>query len=131
MRRLGRAIFTAASALSLVPCVAVAALWVRSYWAGDHAFRTAWRHDGANHVDVRRGAVLERRDGALDDGVEIVCGLEQHASHPRRIVDHRPTVAGVPFVFVTWVLIQRDRMAVGRSWLASRNCPVGEDWEPS
>ena len=35
MRRPGRRLFTLCSAVSLLPCVATTALWLRGYWVGD------------------------------------------------------------------------------------------------
>jgi hypothetical protein len=45
MRRLARHAFTALAALSLLLCVAVCGLWVRSYYVSDAVFR---RTDGVH-----------------------------------------------------------------------------------
>jgi hypothetical protein len=53
MRRLARHLFTLCSAASLLLCVAVCALWVRSYWVGESLGRLHER--GQWRVDVSRG----------------------------------------------------------------------------
>jgi hypothetical protein len=56
VKRLARHLFTFCSVVSLVLCVAVCVLWVRSYWAADNLFRrgqTSWiAHSNCGEVTV-------------------------------------------------------------------------------
>ena len=71
MRRLARRVFTLCSAASLVLCVAVCVLWVRSYWALDYArldagivpFRVLFSYDGA--IGQRHIYNIDQRTGQL------------------------------------------------------------------
>src|SRR5687767_2128357 len=69
MRRLARRVFTLCSAVSLLLCVAVSVLWVRSYWTTDFVFRTTvderGRATGSHSVASWRGSVWLRL-GRLD-----------------------------------------------------------------
>jgi hypothetical protein len=55
MRRLARRLFTLCSAASLVLCVAVCVLWMRSYWRRDVVSVT--RDHGFVEAELTRGAV--------------------------------------------------------------------------
>src|SRR4051794_11010867 len=63
LRRLARHAFTLLCALSLLLCVAVCVLWVRSHFIADAAFWTARRSDDGGSWEVRellsqQGSVL-------------------------------------------------------------------------
>jgi hypothetical protein len=52
VRRLARHLFTVLSAVSLLLCVAVCVLWVRSYWVGDHwACNSLSKHQQTTRAD--------------------------------------------------------------------------------
>ena len=64
MRRLGRHAFTALSALSLLLCVAVCVLWVRSYWRNDWI---AMPHSGdERRLVTARGWLVMDNNPALE-----------------------------------------------------------------
>jgi hypothetical protein len=50
MRRLAQHLFAICSAASLLLCVGVCVLWVRSYWVVRSLYVTVWRSDSAVHV---------------------------------------------------------------------------------
>ena len=60
MKRLRRILLNAATALSLLLCVATAVLWVRSYWATDNVSRAVVRDDGNTWESAWAGATAGR-----------------------------------------------------------------------
>ncbi|HUR53987.1 MAG TPA: hypothetical protein VMZ71_07640, partial [Gemmataceae bacterium] len=85
MRRLLRIAFAAASVLSLVLCLTLSAVWVRSYWVGDvldwHAGKGG---DDAGHHGVRPRRP-ERRPAQKD-----VAGDRLAIPRLRRMCTHSP-----------------------------------------
>jgi hypothetical protein len=53
MRRVLRHLFTLCSALSLLLCVAVCVMWVRSFFVGDYYYRSRWSFTPPSAVEPR------------------------------------------------------------------------------
>jgi hypothetical protein len=77
MRRLPRHLFTLCSALSLLLCVAVGMLWVRSYRVED--------------TIEYFGATSGLRQAAASRGVLILC--EEHTVDPKRLYQEDPVIS--------------------------------------
>jgi hypothetical protein len=115
VKRLSRHLFTICSAASLVLCVAVCVLWVRSYWVGDtFRKRTAsnaeriveWRdlrfYSGAGGLSFSRRYGRETGDAVwtvdFDDPPVFAWGRSRSPRYPSRI-------DGPPFDFDRWGFI--------------------------
>jgi hypothetical protein len=72
MRRIGKRLFNAAAVVSLVLCLAIAALWLRSYWVADEYghFENGW----LSVVTSTRGAFLFH-------GVDLGNGPQRNLGH--------------------------------------------------
>lgn len=65
-----RRLFKVAAGISLLPCIATVALWVRSYWRQDHVSRDvlyhpAWVHDDPTAVERDMTLEVQSFDGLL------------------------------------------------------------------
>jgi hypothetical protein len=110
MKRLGRYIFNALAALSLVLCAGTAALWVRGHFVADRAYYSRWRvsgtraREGAYWVQSGGGVfIIATRQQALGGLADDPASQIRHlalAAPERRWVrmtpDHAMTLAGGP-----------------------------------
>jgi hypothetical protein len=89
VRRFLRILFNAATVLSLVLCVATAALWVRSYWRLDTFAWTRPPRPGAESLFV----YLDSGSGGMMTGIGLLSygwASEQPSGWDWRRDDHRP-----------------------------------------
>jgi hypothetical protein len=94
MRRVARHLFTLCSAASLLLCVAVGVLWVRSHWAQDVVALLGTGEGGrTSHVFASAGGRL---------GVERQVRYAGPPDLPRRVVYSAGPIAGDPYMVAGW-----------------------------
>ena len=117
-----RRLLTLCSALSLLLCVAVCLLWVRSYWTTDEWFLIYRAAGGSEYIRSCRGQFVFRH--TLPDGQEPHGGVERVSHRAVRTDTLPPGFGGSPD--------DRPAHRAGRAWpLQRRWGPVRWDFRPA